>query len=340
MQKRLLLRTCASSLVALFVAMIASLASAQSGDTRLLAQSLFQEGKRLLDAGKIDPACEKLAESQKLEPAAGTLLNLARCHELQGKIATAWTDFQGALELSKRARRPDRMAHAKKKIDELGPKVPYLTLRYAGASPLPGLKVRLDGVELSSATLDTSLALDPGEHVVSAEAEGHEPFEVKVTLAESEKKTVAIGPLEPLRKVAPAPRPPPASSRPGWLLPTAIVTGGVGFAAHLVTLGTGVRALDLGSQGERLCPGLACSQEGLDAVESGRDFATAADVSLVIGIVLGAGSATLFAVNYIWYADDGTVDDPVRVEAASLRVVPQVEVGQRETYGLGLRGTF
>jgi hypothetical protein len=338
MQTSAIARKCVCSLVALLVAMVTSLASAQSGDSRVLAQSLFQEGKRLLDAGKIDPACEKLEESQKLDPAGGTLLNLARCHELQGKIATAWTDFQGVLEMSKRARRPDRMAHAKKKIDELGPKVPYLTLRYAGTAPLPGLKVRLDGVALSAATLDTSLALDPGEHVVSAEAEGHEPFEARVTLAEREKKTVAIGPLEPVRK-APPPRPEPVSSRPGWLLPTAIVTGGLGLAAHLVTLGTGVRALDLGKEGEAACPGLACSQAGLDAVESGRDFATAADVSLVIGIVLGAGSATLFAVNYIWFTDEAPGGAPP-TEAASLHVVPHVELGRRETYGVGVRGTF
>lgn len=320
--------------------MHAGVAAAQSGDSRVLAQSLFQEGKRLLDAGKIDPACEKLEESQKLEPAGGTLLNLALCHELQGKIATAWTDFQGVIELSKRARRPDRMAHAKKKIDELGPKVPYLTLRYAGASLLPGLKVRLDGVELSSATLDTSLALDPGEHVVSAEADGHRPFEARVTLAVGEKKTVAIGPLEPIRKETPVPPAPREPSRPAWLLPTAIVAGGLGLTAHLITLGTGVRALDLGSQAETDCPSLRCSQAGLDAVESGRDFATVADVSLVVGIVLGAGSATLFAVNYFYFSESDGAEGGAPTGAASIRIVPRVEVGERQTYGLGLRGTF
>ena len=38
-----------------------------------LAETLFQEGKRLLDAERYAEACVKFEQSQKLDPAVGTL---------------------------------------------------------------------------------------------------------------------------------------------------------------------------------------------------------------------------------------------------------------------------
>src|SRR5262245_31877335 len=60
------------------------------------AEALFEEGRSALAAGDLDLACARFRESNRLDPAVGTVLNLADCEEKRGKLATAWTLFRRA----------------------------------------------------------------------------------------------------------------------------------------------------------------------------------------------------------------------------------------------------
>jgi hypothetical protein len=53
--------------------------SSSTTETAAGAQALFVEGRRLVAQGQYAAGCEKLDQSEKLDPAPGTLINLADC---------------------------------------------------------------------------------------------------------------------------------------------------------------------------------------------------------------------------------------------------------------------
>src|SRR4051812_22569154 len=66
-----------------------------------LAETLFEEGRVLMQEGVLQQACAKFAESQRVAPACGTLLNLGVCHEKLGQTASAWTNYVDAMRLAR-----------------------------------------------------------------------------------------------------------------------------------------------------------------------------------------------------------------------------------------------
>src|SRR5258708_13776883 len=124
-------------------------------------EALFNSGRALVDKGDYEAACPKFADSQKLDPAAGTLINLADCHEHVGRLAAAWEEWQEALDLLPPS--DDRIPETKRRFGALDARVPRLVLHLTIAAPQA--KVVRDGVGLG-AVFDVPLPMDPGAHTV------------------------------------------------------------------------------------------------------------------------------------------------------------------------------
>src|SRR5580700_6879370 len=78
----------------LLVVMSARPAGAQAtAQDQAVAQSLYDEAKKLMTANRWPDACPKLEESQRLDPTPVTEFYLADCYERAGRTASAWTTF-------------------------------------------------------------------------------------------------------------------------------------------------------------------------------------------------------------------------------------------------------
>ena len=86
------------AVLALGVVLLVGAASAQPRDVTR-ADALFREGRALMKKGDYATACPKLEESYRLDPAAGTGINLGDCFEKQGKVASALLAYQAARAL-------------------------------------------------------------------------------------------------------------------------------------------------------------------------------------------------------------------------------------------------
>jgi hypothetical protein len=252
-------------------------------DTRAVAEMLFFTGRGLMDAGRIAEACQKFAESYRLDPAAGTLLNLAVCHEKEGRIASAWGEFRQAIAEARRANRPDREELAQAEIAKVQDDLPFLTISVPVSARVPGLKIERNGVPLNDAAWDTELPLDPGTNEIRATAPRYKPQQKTIAIQKREHLTIVLDPME----LAPVEKGPPPFWTPQRQLGAAVLGGGVALAAVGGFFG-GV-ALSNRSKSDQNCPTLdgqlRCSQTGVDAMKTAQTDAWIADVGVGIGAV-------------------------------------------------------
>ena len=192
--------------------LVAPHARAQSATEVSLAETLYRQARELGAAGNYAEACPKFAESYRLDPATGTLLNLASCHESQGKIATAWLEYSDALAISRRDHRQSRVKFAEERISLIEPKLSRLTLVLAPGVDGSALELSLDGGQIGPAALGVPTPVDPGKHVVEAKAPGKKPWTGSVDIGETaDAQTVTIPALENEPIAVPvAVAPPPA----------------------------------------------------------------------------------------------------------------------------------
>ncbi len=300
------------------------------------AEALWQEGRALRAAGKIAAACPKFEASYRLDPALGALLNLASCHELEGRIGTAWAEYKDAEEQADRAGDKKRIAFAKKHADALELRVPRLEI--VAASPPEGLVVTRDGHALAAGALGTMLPVDPGVHTVEARAPGRIGWKRKIELLAGERQTIDVPVLarEPTPEVAPVAVAPP-SQAPAEALPppppssngartAGFVLGGVGVAGLALGAIVGLLTGSAAASARDRCPNDACGAAGLADVDRAKTYAWVSDVGFVAG-----GAALVTGVVLIVTAR------PKPRATSDLSFTPLVGPGGA---GLGARGSF
>lgn len=262
------------------------------------ADALFNEGKLLMEQGKFVEACDKLAESDSLDPAIGTLGLLATCHEQQGRIATAWREYtQTAARADAVA--DDRGAFARERAKALEPQLPKLLVRLAAADA--NVVVLRNGVRLTTNEIGVEAPIDPGTYEIVARWPDKPEFRTTVTVVAQKHAEVEIP--NPQQPVAEKPRlvmqnvegavPPTSNRRIG-----AWIAGGVGLAGFGVGTALAISAASKNSASiaiEKSCTAPADCQHGKDLRGQAFTAANVANVAVGVGIV-GVGTAIVLAL--------------------------------------------
>ncbi|HEU4582963.1 MAG TPA: hypothetical protein VFS67_32110 [Polyangiaceae bacterium] len=289
----------------------------EAGRNPAAAQALFEEAQRGVGAGDYEQACPKFKASYELDPAGGTLLNLADCLEKQGRSASAWSAFKDALVAAQRDGRSERVEYAQQHIRALEPKLSYLTVEVPASSSVGELSVHVDGTPLAAAAWGTALPVDPGEHVLHAEAPGFEPLDQKLTIGGAGAREVFTLPsLRASRTEAAAAvdaQPVMAEERSHPARTWAWISGGVGVAALGVGSYFGVKAFADWDDRNAACVG-GCTPAAKAAGDDANRAATIATIGVSAGVVLLGAATVLF-----FYSSDA---DPGADVAARLSITP------------------
>ena len=172
-------------------------AAGPTATERGVAEQLFIDGKRLMTDGRFDEACPKLAESHRLDPGGGTVLNLAVCHESQGRYASAWSEYHEAIDLARTDGRRDREQFALERLTKVESKVSRVTIYVDRAADIPGLVLTFDGESINRVAWGTPLPADAGMHEIAATAPGKLERRAMVQIGTSaDIKSVTLAPLE------------------------------------------------------------------------------------------------------------------------------------------------
>ena len=341
------LRTAVGALVCAFLASSAPAAADVSPSARTLARSLFEQARALMADKKFAEACPKLAESMRLDPAAGTQLNLAYCHEGEGRTATAWAEYNDALTQARRDGRPEREAFISAQLRALSPRLTSLVVTLAPGADVPGLEVSLDGAVVGAAALGVATPVDPGAHALGARGPGFAPWTAEARVTAADGKRIVVIPRLAQKQVepsvatasstgaadAPAPTHETLVSRDGVSRDGGRTRGTWGVAL----LGTGLASAGVGAafgadavvkwRDRNAACAHGCTSTGVQAGSAAQTSAWVSDIAIGVGVAAVAAGAYLLLVPASHSIHTGS--------RARLRAIPIVTGNE---IGLGLWG--
>jgi hypothetical protein len=313
------------------------------------ADSLLAEGKRLMAARQYAKACPKIQESQRQAPAASTLLELAICHEKQGKTATAWREFNAVIRQGVGTDASSKTARSH--LNAIEPRVSRLTINGRPGVDTRAIHLTVDGLPIEDTAWGTPMPVDPGNHVIVASVGGEQQWSGRVSIGEyADQKTVEIpvgqaasssapqaaAKPEPTVEVTEKLEKPPTDApkeedepdrRPER--PHRPATGYVMLGAGLVGIGVGtyfgVKAISLRSKSDEKCL-RGCTQEAVDFNNDAKTAAWGANIGSGVGaLVFGIGSYLLLKPLSPIRKDTIVPEEKdEKSDSASIWLVPQI----------------
>ncbi len=246
------------------------------------AEALFRQGRQAMEAKDFQQATQKFAESQRLDPAAGTLMNLATSEEKVGRLASAWQHWKEAIDSL--PVNDDRIAFAQSRVQDLEKKLPRLQVTL-GKGASDGAKVYRDEIELGPAGQGVPLPVDPGPHTVTVRMPGRFSKSTTISVGVGEQAMIDVQPgaVDPSAGTVAAKG---SAKTIGWIV------GGVGVVGIGTAAVTGMMLVGIKRTVSDNCDeSKVCNQDGLDAAANGKKLIVANAIGWGVGAVgLGVGA--------------------------------------------------
>jgi hypothetical protein len=316
------------------------------------ARGLMTEGRADRDKGDLKGALKAFAGADSIMHVPTTGLELARAQVAVGQLVEARDTALRVMRIPESAGDPAPFKQAREAAsqlnDQLGGRIPSLTVNVKNVPDGVTATVTIDDAPLSAEVLGQPRKLDPGHHVVVAKA-GTADGKQEVDLAEKESKQVTIelpaqsaappASVEPTGTATEGPPPdetPPASERSG--ASKAMIWGGFGLAGAGVIAGsiTGLLAMSQTSsvKSSSQCSGTVCNPSADGDISSAKTMATISTVSFIAG---GVG-AVVGVIGLLTVASSSPAAAPAEAPASdanSARLVPWLGFG-----AAGVSGRF
>ena len=283
--------------LALFLIAPRALAGASPEDAAL-ADSLYAEGGKLMEAARWAEACPKIEASWKLDPGIGSTLRLAFCWQKLGRTASASAMYRETEAMARRVG-DKRADEAAKYAMEIEPLLSRLVLDVPPENQAGSVEIRRDGKVIDAAAWASGIPMDPGPHVVEAAAAGRLPWKTTITIEARPGVTRLRVPVLTQAPIAP-PVPDVTAAPSFWGTQRIIgaVMGGAGLATIAVSLGFGASARTSNNDSLPHClpnDQTKCYATGLSLRNSAISAAKASTGIFVAGaVLLGSGSITFF----------------------------------------------
>lgn len=264
------------------------------------AEALFEEGRKLSQAGRFAEACPKFEESFRLQPGMGTEFNLADCLEHIGKTASAWGRYRSVAAAAKLAGQSAREKVAQERANRLEPNLCRLRIDVEKEN---GVVVERDGSPVGEGQWRTPVPIDPGEHTITANAPGKIPFKRAIAVSSCNAPivvtipTLAVDPLPPASPSTGAGEgPAPAARTTTNGTRTALIVTGLALTAVGVGITAGFGAASLSSKNEAAPHCKAdgsCDGEGLALKADALRYGDMATVGLVTASVFAVATVVV-----------------------------------------------
>lgn len=324
-----ILRACA--LLALCTATERALADETPAEQ---ATTLFNEALQLMQSDHCQDAVPMFVESQRLDPAAATLANLATCYVRLGKTGSAYETYRAAARAAILENKPELRKKTDKAAADLNPLLTRLRVVPVGSGELPEIRINGQLVE----DVRNPVPLDPGETLIEATAPGHAPWRRTVNAQGSGTLLVVevpdlLAPHTDPAQVKPSATPvartatSDTSKSVDWR-PYAIVATGIGVVGVAVGTGFAVGAKSKQNDSNAYCDGTGCTAQGIDLREQAQNRAEIATWTF------GLGLASLTLSGALWYLSSRQEQRP---QAA--KVSPWVALSH-QSVGIGIGGNL